>query len=366
MKGKKPIIWKQEPHTAAKHQLLKSYLGGWFPILGRWSGRIVFLDGFAGPGIYDSGEPGSPVIALKTLLEHSHFDRLKHREFIFLFNEKDTERFEMLTRVVRELKEDHDPWPPNVKVQLINDAFHETVEDLLGTLAAQKANLAPTFAFVDPFGLKDFTLELLSRLVGYDKCELFVYFDFNTVNRFVTAGNIDGRLEGLFGTTEYLNVPPSGDPARKKWLHDLFERQLKDICQFQYVQSFEMVNQTGHTGYYLFYCTRNITGLALMKDAMWKVDPSGEYRFSDLMAGQEVLFIEDPDTELLQDELAAHFAGQTVSIEAVSDYVIGHTPFARKHVKTPTLKPMQAAGRITCPGQKRKGTFPDGQLISFG
>lgn len=57
-------VWPLEPHTAAKHALLKNYLGAWFPILASARGRVVFLDGFAGPGHYDGGEPGSPIIAL--------------------------------------------------------------------------------------------------------------------------------------------------------------------------------------------------------------------------------------------------------------------------------------------------------------
>ena len=43
-------IWKIEPRTAAKHELLKHYLGAWFPILASREQRIIFLDGFAGLG----------------------------------------------------------------------------------------------------------------------------------------------------------------------------------------------------------------------------------------------------------------------------------------------------------------------------
>lgn len=62
--------WPLEPHTSAKHEIMRRYLGGWFPILGSAHRRIVFIDGFAGPGVYDHGQHGSPVIALNTLLNH--------------------------------------------------------------------------------------------------------------------------------------------------------------------------------------------------------------------------------------------------------------------------------------------------------
>jgi hypothetical protein len=59
---------------------------------------------------------------------------------------------------------------------------------------------------------------------------------------------------------------------------------------FRYVNSFEMVHNNGHTGNLLIYGTRNLKGMQVMKDAMWKVDPGGGITFSDRLAGQEVLF----------------------------------------------------------------------------
>lgn len=66
----KETVWSIEPHTRAKHQILEECLKAWFPILLRWQGRVLYLDGFAGPGVYSGGEEGSPIIALKTALTH--------------------------------------------------------------------------------------------------------------------------------------------------------------------------------------------------------------------------------------------------------------------------------------------------------
>ena len=61
----KDTIWPIEPHTAAKHQILRKYLDAWLPILGTYNNRMLYIDGFAGPGEYTGGEPGSPIIALE-------------------------------------------------------------------------------------------------------------------------------------------------------------------------------------------------------------------------------------------------------------------------------------------------------------
>jgi three-Cys-motif partner protein len=356
-------VWDLAPHTRAKHKLLEQYLGAWFPMLTKYQGRVVVLDGFAGPGVYAGGEPGSPQIVLTTLLDHSHFDRMSS-EFLLVFNEQDDERFASLEDVIGRLNEARG-LPDNVQVIIENESFPELAEDILEALDGQ--NLAPTFAFLDPFGYRDVPMELIKRLLVFDRCELFIYFDFNSVNRFSTAGNVDEHFLALFGTDEFMQAPPAGDPDRGPFLHDLYDRQLREEAGFEYVQSFEMINAGGRTGNYLFFCTRRLEGLDKMKQAMWKVAPSGDFRFYDRYVDQESLFDqEDVDTTELQDRLVERFSGQTVSIDAVLEFTVAETPYASNHVKNRTLKPMEVTEppgiMVDRPG--RNG-FPQGTMITF-
>lgn len=358
-----PTIWPLSPHTKAKHDLLVRYLGGWYPTLGKYNGRIVFFDGFAGPGIYEDGELGSPALALKVLLEHQHKLGEQNCEFLLSFNEQDPARFESLKSVVEGLKKTE--WPKHVKVSLENRSFVDVAEELLKLLEETGKQLAPMFAFLDPFGYKDVPIDLIARLLAYDRCELFIYFDYNSVSRFATAGNVDKHFEALFGTDRFKDAPPAGDPGRKKFLHDLYQEQLKTRCNFPYVQSFEMVNTAGKTGNYLFFCSRSLKGLEIMKEAMWKVAPGGGYRFSDLLAGQTVLFDDEPDTMPLRQALLKKFAGKTALIDEIEIYTLVYTPFCKTHVKRRTLAPMQREGLISSPNQQRRCFFPDGTLVTF-
>ena len=63
-------IWSIDPHTEAKHDILRKYLDAWLPIITRWNGRVLYIDGFAGPGEYIGGRDGSPIIAIKSICEH--------------------------------------------------------------------------------------------------------------------------------------------------------------------------------------------------------------------------------------------------------------------------------------------------------
>ena len=46
------MLWEFELHTIAKHQILRAYIQAWAPIfLHGHFGRIVYIDGFAGPNL---------------------------------------------------------------------------------------------------------------------------------------------------------------------------------------------------------------------------------------------------------------------------------------------------------------------------
>jgi len=132
-------LWERGPHTEGKHLVLRGYLDAWLPILGSWSGRILFIDGFAGPGEYEGGEDGSPIIALKALIEHHHQKTIS-AEVVFVFIETDSSRAEHLESLVEELRPE---LPPNAKISVVQGMFDRSMTDVLDALDEQKASLAP-------------------------------------------------------------------------------------------------------------------------------------------------------------------------------------------------------------------------------
>ena len=77
-------LWKLEPHTKGKHAVMRGYLNAWLPIIARYNSRVLFIDGFAGPGKYVGGEEGSPLIAIRVLREHAARAKIKEVFFIFI------------------------------------------------------------------------------------------------------------------------------------------------------------------------------------------------------------------------------------------------------------------------------------------
>src|SRR5260221_11976417 len=146
MPAPKTTLWPMDDHTRTKHEILRRYLEGWLPIMTSYNGRIIYLDGFAGPGEYERGEPGSPIIAIDTFLNHTHTP-IRTKEVLFLFIEQDHARYEHLRQLLAQRK-----LPATAKYQIFEGNFDETLTVLLKPLEDQQSRLAPTFAFIDPFG----------------------------------------------------------------------------------------------------------------------------------------------------------------------------------------------------------------------
>lgn len=361
-----PSKWDCPPHTKAKHQILGRYLDGWYPILSSWNGRILFLDGFAGRGRYNDGSEGSPLIALRHLLDHSHFPRMRNREFVFYFVEADKDNAASLFHEVEEFKNAHAPWPSNVEVFIANETFDQSASALIGHLREQKRNLAPTFAFVDPFGYSGLPMELLADLLSYPHTELFVNFMVGHVQRFIHRDGQENAMRSLFGLDVHEILEGyDGQADRVKHLSSVYESQLKRLVGFEYVQSFAMKNNTGNVGYYLFHGTRHPSGVKLMKDAMWKIDPGSGAVFSDRLAGQDVLFTPEPDLRPLQDDFLSVFAGrQSVAVDELEWHAILQTPYRETHVR-PILRKLEAEGRIRVNRPRGRRQFAAGVTIDF-
>lgn len=359
-----PTVWSIEPHTQAKHEILRNYLKAWFPILSRWSGRILYLDGFAGPGIYLGNEPGSPIIAIETAVEHSL--RQRFGELFFLFIEKDPDRAAKLKEVLT----NHFPnLPKNIGYQVVGAEFAPTLEQVLQSLEQREAKLAPTFAFLDPFGFSGFPMKLIGRMMSYEKCEVLITFMEGFVNRF-TDEMREPALNELYATVEWKKIREIVDPSqRQRFLLDLYERQLRNVGGAKYVRSFGMINRYSQPLYYLVFGTKHWKGLEVMKYAMFKVDRTGAYKFSDLTDPNQTYLV-DYGTEQAWVPTAANavynkFRGKTVSKSDVYQFVVTETPYMYRKSILEYLEKMRPSKISNVSTRQKRFSYPEGCSITF-
>lgn len=354
--------WRLESHTKAKHAILSEYLKAWFPILGRYHGKVVYIDGFAGPGRYVSGEPGSPLVALN-IAKDAHLSG----KIVFLFIEEDTRRLQNLKDEIKKI-----PWPETFDISTEGGNFEKNLSEILNNLKENDLRPSPIFAFIDPFGFKDVPFDLIRNLLSYERCEVFINFMADSINRWIEhpKEEIRSHIHTLLGSNNVNPVLNAED--RIKALRDQYEAQLKTAAKF--VLSFEMRNKKDRTQYYLFFASNNRMGHIKMKESMWKIDAKGDFSFSAATYKDQSLFKNfdlNEKIRRLQSDIFDHFKGQSnVSCSSILSYVEDKTMFIERHMKK-ALRWGEDEAKIIVrekklDGNKRKkGTFPGNVLIDF-
>ncbi len=358
----KDTIWPIEPHTSAKHQILRKYLDAWLPILGTYNKRIVYIDGFAGPGEYKGGEPGSPIIALEAA--RTHRANLAG-ELVFVFMEERPDRVAHLRGRIATIR-----LPGHFKAHVEQGTFAEQLTGLLDGLDKERGQIAPTFALIDPFGFAGIPYAPIKRLLAKEKCEVLITFMVDSINRWLTHPdeNIREHITETFGTDEAVKIA-FGTGDRAEGLKNLYHRQLRHAAKF--VRYFEMRDRDKRVVYYLFFASNNPLGHLKMKEAMWKVDPMGDFTFSDATDPNQSLLFNAPSTMPLADALVGKFKGTgQVSVQRVEAYVIDETAYLRKHMGEALLaleagKQLIVAETKTDGKKRRANTFPNDARITF-
>src|SRR2546423_12529799 len=169
-----------------KHQLLGRYLDAWFPILSSSHGLLLYVESHAGRGRHDTGDAGSPIVVLERLLRHRLRDGILRRCEICLHLFENNEAH--AARLDAEIKKS--PRPPEIKVQIYPEDHAAALTRILDSVEASGERLAPSFAFVDPYGYK-LSMALLNRFLRAGTNELMLNFISRYVDIAIMADNKD-------------------------------------------------------------------------------------------------------------------------------------------------------------------------------
>jgi three-Cys-motif partner protein len=293
-----------------------------------------------------------------------HRDRLQHKELSFLFMDERPDRIENLEMELSKLS-----IPDNFFIEAIPGQFDVKFRELLDDLERDGLQLAPTFAFIDPFGFKGLPFELVQRLLNNSQTEAFINIMADSINRFLEHPDEQTRqhIVDLFGTPRVLDIAGCGRD-RMAELRLLYQEQLEKSARF--VRFFEMKNAHDRIIYYLFFATNHPLGHKKMKEAFWKVDTSSGYYFSDATNPNQLVLFEIDESLKLAQELHTRFLNQRVLVETIEKFVDDCTPFIRRHM-TRALRSLEQDGKIKVDAVKpdgkkrRKNTYPNDVTIGF-
>jgi three-Cys-motif partner protein len=310
----------------------------------------VYIDGFCGPGRYDAGEPGSPLIAIELATTARHSSAILDLVFV----DEDKSRIAHLKEELKAIKR-----PERVRVHVKNARFDSYLRQLLGNRGSQ--GFPPTLVFADPFGFRGIPYNLFEDLLRYPHTELFVTLSTTAINRFNKHPDprVREHIHEVFGLDMTDQAPSLG----------LYERRLKELAKF--VRLFELKNSRNNTTLHLAFASKHRLGHIKMKEAMWRVDPDGEFRFWDFTdAEQPGLFHPDHSADVAHVILDYLQEKEDVKVKEVVEYIEDETHYLQRHAKD-ALKKLEHDGLIQVGPYKEDGsprrvrTFPDDAIINL-
>lgn len=341
----------------AKHQLLCKYLDGWFPILASRSGRVLYIDCHAGRGRHRTGHEGSPILAVQRLLDHRHRSRiLGSTEVLFVFFEIDCENYQALQTEVQAVG----PLPDGINIYIEGEDYEPALREICQDLRERNQQLAPTFAFLDPYG---FTLSmgLLNDLLSFKRCELLINFMYRYVDMALHSPVQAANLDSLFGCREWRGLVSIEDcEERANQTIALFSGQL----QAEFVTHMHMRASNGALKYVLLHATNHRRGRELIKEAMWSVTPDGSFTAFERHDPSQLVLIEpDPDLRPLKDRLWRHFSGRQVQMNEIYEWLLGEL-YLKKHAHH-VLRDYRKRGFAEFTACTGRFAFDKNPLVSF-
>jgi three-Cys-motif partner protein len=355
-------------HSKIKAQIVAKYFPAWAKIMAarlRTGGFLVYLDLMAGPGYYDDGSPSTPILAAEQVLANARLRGVVR----LVLNDADPVHAAQLRAAMQGL-----PDIPSLK-----QGFHiyqKEVDDGF-TEELARVRLAPTFAFVDPWGYKGLTRALIGSLVKDWGCECLFFFNFEAVRRALQNPLVDPAMEALFSparAAELRTRMPSLAPAQQEaealsQLHGaLIEVGAGFVLPFRF-----RLTAPHHRSYHLVFVTKHVLGYTIMKDVMRElstrpslIDGSFEYVPADENYPGLLALLTPP--EELAPMLRRDFAGCELQVrEVVEQHQVGRAFVLRDYKGA--LKQLVTEGHITVRDplakKRRAGALADDLVVCF-
>jgi three-Cys-motif partner protein len=349
--------------SRVKSLIVSKYFEAWATLMmsvqdsqkGRDGYQIQYLDLFAGPGRYEDGTKSTPLLILEKAIAH---DKLRDR-LITIFNDKDENNSKSLEAAINEIPGIETlRHKPKIQNQEIGTGIVRMFE---------KVRWIPTFFFVDPWGYKGLSLQLVNSVLKDWGCDCIFFFNYNRISMGISNDLVEEHMVALFGQQRANVLRENLDGLSP------YERELmiaEELCQAiketgqRFVLPFRFKNDAGsRTSHHLIFVSKNFKGYKIMKDIMAgesSSDNQGIASFEYNPADKRYRFLSlfDRPLDELEEDLLKRFAGRTTMVDEIYEEHSVDTPYVLKNYKDALLS-LEAKGKISTesPPQRRKGTF---------
>ena len=368
---------EQQEQSLIKSRIVAKYFSAWANVIlsvqkrfPRHEQTMAYIDLFAGPGRYDDQSKSTPLLVLETILTNAE---LKNR-MVTLFNDKDTKNVESLKNAINHLN--------GIKTLRHEPAFYnmEVGEEI--TNLFQRKKLVPTFFFVDPWGYKGLSLNLVSSIIKDWGCDCVFFFNYNRVSMGINNESVKHHMASLFGE-EHLNfVRSECDKAKNPTDREAII--IQELCTAlkrsgsKYVLPFRFKDNNGkRTTHHLIFLSKDFKGYDIMKNIMHiestsQQDGVASFEYNPPLsqyAQDSLLYSLSRPLHDLENMLLDDYAGQTIDFESLYECHSVDKPYVTKNYQD-VFKKLLADGKITAISRKtnkppKANTFSKEMRITF-
>jgi len=377
---------EQKEQSLVKARIVEKYFWAWAKVIiptankiSPQNPRIAYIDLFAGPGRYEDGSKSTPI----KVLEKAIADPIISRMLLTLFNDVNQKSVNSLQEAIKNLDGiENLKFPSEIWNEEVGDNIVKMFQEKkLVPALFQEEKLIPTLFFVDPWGYKGLSLQLINSVVVNWGCDCIFFFNYNRINMGLPNSAVKPHLDALFEerradeVRQRLNLENPPPHERESIIIEAICDALKEMGG-KHTLHFRFKNENGNrTNHHLVFVTKNKKGYDIMKDIMAKESseniqgvPSFEYSPSS-KNNPSLPGLYRPLDEL-EGMLLDDFAGQSLTMEKIYELHNVGKCYISKNYKDALIN-LENRGKIEVKvaedkkRRKGKGQFADHLIVVF-
>jgi len=245
-------------HSVVKMEIVSKFFACWLPIVSSRAEEMCYVDLFSGPGYYDDGTPSTPIRILDKVLGYP--DTYKRLRMSFY------EGKESYARSLEANVASHEVYK---RLQFKPEVIRKDISaSILRDLPTDKTS----FWFIDPWGYKGISLELLAAVVTSWGSDCLFYLSISGIRRNIDSESKWHDIKAIFGYDGFESLLD----ARRNGSRTDFNKIVLD-CLFQELNKLVRVymipfgvefDRSAFVSHYLVFLSKHHRGFERMVSVM--------------------------------------------------------------------------------------------------
>ena len=255
---------ERSDQSEVKARIVTKYFFAWAHVMmravERRGGKIAYIDLYAGPGRYKDGAASTPLLVLDTAINDSKMARM----LVSYFNDSRNENTATLQEEINKLR----------GVEKLKYKPITTCGEVDGEAARyfEKTLRIPSFSFIDPFGYKGLSLNIIKGVIKDWGCDCVFFFNYNRINAGIGNQFVAPHMDNLFGKARAdalrIRLPGMKPELREALVLEELANEIKRLGG-THVLPFTFKNTRGtRTSHKLIFVSKHFRGYSIMKSIM--------------------------------------------------------------------------------------------------